>query len=1266
MYNAFQNNGNNPGFQQAYNTGNQQQFQLRNANTTTEFGDFVSNGNQQQGLQSQGTGYVNTGQNQYTGFQQPGIQPNSTGFQQSGIQPNSTGFQQPGIQPNSTGFQQPGIQPNSTGFQQPLQTQGTGYSQLPSTSFNSFQQNFNQQLNPQNTGSINMPQTSFSNNQPQPLLPQQTGFYSNGNAQPQQGFLKPNATGFVNSMSQTPNFNNQLVLPNLRLSFVTPEDQKKFEKLFRSKVPVNSNTISGANCREILMRSGLPPKQLAQIWNLADTLKAGELMFPEFVLAMYLINSVLQGENLPYALEKRIRDEVTKFVDAINFQVGENAENLPQASTPFDDLTAGMHLQPQPTGTMPSISFGGQQPAPLMAQNTGMIPQTSFGEQFTGYQQPLQNQYTGSQAPTTSFGNFNGPNTAMLRANQTGMGLVSQPTGILPQTNFQINAPLTAQKTGFGNNDLYSQNNFSSRFTAENEDYVTSEEKALFYKIFETYDIENKGVLDSKTSVEIFRKSGLSRQDLEHIWTLADADNTGKLNKQEFTVGMHLVYRKLNGHALPKFLPRSLVPKSTQMLDMMKEELKSQSSDSKGENANTSGNKSSSFVNNDTLPSFRDRRNTKVDLELELEKQTKSEENEKEEEALKNLIRDKKILIEAETYKNEERLKEKQLRDLESLKQIEILKKSIISLPESTATGESNMRSSYESLNAKLISILTSIDTVEDAIISAKIQKYKKENPSSIVGTGPNGEITEQDIRKAKKKAALTERMALLTGKQITPSVSIEDEENRLNSAVKSIKEESKQAKETVELIKNDITEILTGVKSAFYGSDANASETKKFELGLGLEPELKDFIKRINTSSSKETQSVVRSQNKLNDSETLSSNSSARSSQENLAGARPQTSRTSSFQTPEEKSAYIKEQAQKRMNEKLEKMGLGRRSRRNRANNASPHASTENLNQPTKEALPETVVSITPQAVKQEPHVDDLSDDEDEEEKALRIKLENLRLKRQQKEERMRVLKQQIADAEKEDSLTVEPKTSVAENAYNAPPISEVSNPIENKEEESDDWDAEPTSSVPVQRVPEQTQKFNPFRRNDVATTANKPQFFKQPAAGSGSQVSLNEKTAEEQRKSQRGLDSDSDGWSDEEVATIPIQNIKPEVYVPAKNTPPVQESLSQPEAKLVQNAALPPLINNTAPVKVISKYNDDSDGWSDEEEQAHPKAPVAEVPATNIQSQPSFIPEVPQAPSLNFNAPAAANIATNENTNVSDDELSLPESVSSDDEWN
>lgn len=73
----------------------------------------------------------------------------------------------------------------------------------------------------------------------------------------------------------------------------------------------------------------------------------------------------------------------------------------------------------------------------------------------------------------------------------------------------------------------------------------------MFYKIFETFDTQNKGLLDSPTAVEIFRKSGLNRADLEQIWNLCDINNTGQLNKQEFALGMHLVYGKLNGSQSP-------------------------------------------------------------------------------------------------------------------------------------------------------------------------------------------------------------------------------------------------------------------------------------------------------------------------------------------------------------------------------------------------------------------------------------------------------------------------------------------------------------------------------------------------------------------------------------------------------------------------------------------------------------------------------------------------------------------------------------------
>ena len=1313
MYNSFQNNNN----QQQYYTGNVQPnmtgagFQqapppLIHSTTTTEFGSFVSNN-----------------------------QPNTLNQQQG------TGFNQQ----QSTGFNQ-----------QPLQQQGTGFGQAPSTSFGAFQQNFNQQLNPQITGSSSMPQTSFGNpqqHQQQALLPQQTGFYNQSSQQQQTGFLKPNATGYVNSMAQNSNFNNQLIIPNLRLSFVTVDDQRKFEKLFRSKVPIGSNTISGANCREILMRSGLPPKQLAQIWNLSDTLKAGELMFPEFVLAMYLINSVLQGEPLPFALEKKIRDEVTKFVDAINFQVGEAAENStqqqqqPSNPTPFDNLTNGIQLQPQPTGMMPPTSFGDMSQLntqPLYSQNTGFMPQTSFGQQQlqqqqqqlqqqqqqlqqqqgTGFNQNqwntgLQPQMTGSQAPQTSFGNFNATNTNALRANQTGMGLVAQPTGILPPSNFQVTAPLTAQKTGFGNNDLYSQSNFTSKFTAENEDYVTSEEKALFYKIFETYDTQNTGILDSKTSVEIFRKSGLSRQDLEQIWNLADADNTGKLNKQEFTVGMHLVYRKLNGHALPTVLPRSLVPQSTQIIDIMKDQLKSNTIAKASEPKKQTLNNSSTFKNNDALPSFRNKKsNDKVDIDLELQKQEEEEEqNQLEIKQLSNLIRDKKILINAEISKNEDRFKDRQLNDLENLKQIEIIKSSIISLPQPASTQDSNLQSSYESLNARLVSVLSSIDAVEEAIINSKIQLFKKQNPSSLVGTGPNGEVTEQDLRKAKKKAALAERMALLTGKTLNSTTSLVEEEAKLKEAIAKIKEESSQNKETVEFIKKDVNELISGIKSNLFGSAGNEDDTKKFDLGIGLESEVKEFIKHLKTtrasanamSSSLPLQTKPQQQQQENLNQSIS-RSNATSSSANVSEPAREKS-FSEFKTAEERAAYIKEQAQKRMNEKLDKMGLGRRNRRNRASVSSSSPSTAAAESTTEEKvqlLP--VKSSFSEPISQEPktQVNHMEDEEDEEEKALRERLESLRLKKIQKQERILKMQREIEEAEREESLSETVKAPTTSNEVlpekvEQKPVDAGATQNLAANIEDDEWNDEPTPPVqqPVQQ-PTQHHKFNPFARGTATANLAQPKapFFQQPASNSSSQLSFDSKAAEEQRKMQRGIDNDSDGWSDDEDEPKTKSNPQPAVIPPAPVAPsfippaPVAPSFTQsaPVAPPLQDFSSSSTQQQSQAVdqaynqiqrKPVS-YAADDDGWSDDEDEkpkTQQQAPTttSEIPSVppipNTSSIPPIpntllnqqnTPAVPIAPSLSVQPSVllSGSNTNEENVENDDDDLSLPESVSSDDD--
>ena len=333
----------------------------------------------------------------------------------------------------------------------------------------------------------------------QPLKPQQTGFYVQPQNQPPLEPLKPTATGFVNSFANN-GLNNDIKIPAMRLSFITAQDQAKFETLFRSVVTNGSNTVSGANCRKILMRSGLPPSQLAKIWTLCDTSKAGELLFPEFALAMHLINDVLQGDSVPYELDSKTKNEVSSFIDAINLSIANQDSSANDApKTPFDEfITAGVqNLQPQPTGFMPQTSFGvplqsqmtgggvvpalnpqstgmmapttfnmsmntgtsglttqitGGGPVSLQPQATGMMPQTSFGinlgPQLTGG--ALQSQYTGGYGSVMPQ-QTNNASMLNLSFNQQGLqsqvtGLQPQPTGFLPPSNFSATMPLTAQK----------------------------------------------------------------------------------------------------------------------------------------------------------------------------------------------------------------------------------------------------------------------------------------------------------------------------------------------------------------------------------------------------------------------------------------------------------------------------------------------------------------------------------------------------------------------------------------------------------------------------------------------------------------------------------------------------------------------------------------------------------------------------------------------------------------------------------------------------
>lgn len=205
--------------------------------------------------------------------QQYGFQPNQ------GFQPQQTGFQpqQTGFQPQPTGYGNAApLQPNFTGY--PLQAQPTGYPQQPQSGFPGGQQQ-QQQFN-------NAPQQQSFQTGPPPMPqipqqfqhPQQTQQSQQSQPPPAAPVQQPQATGFAamadsfRSTAAEPSkprgrraSKGGAKIPNIRLSFITAQDQAKFETLFKSAVG-DGQTLSGEKSRDLLLRSKLDGNSLSQIW----------------------------------------------------------------------------------------------------------------------------------------------------------------------------------------------------------------------------------------------------------------------------------------------------------------------------------------------------------------------------------------------------------------------------------------------------------------------------------------------------------------------------------------------------------------------------------------------------------------------------------------------------------------------------------------------------------------------------------------------------------------------------------------------------------------------------------------------------------------------------------------------------------------------------------------------------------------------------------------------------------------------------------------
>jgi actin cytoskeleton-regulatory complex protein PAN1 len=672
--------------------------------------------------------------------------------------------------------------------------------------------------------------------------------------------------------------------------------------------------------------------------------------------------------------------------NAPDFSGRANTASPPTIHQPQPQASSSQLLQAQMTG------FPGQQPG-FLGQPTG-IQQQQTG--FPGMSNPQATGYAGPRPPMppmpTGYGQTLSPGVgpggmAMpLNAQPTGApgqwGLVNTPASGLPNID-ALQARMMPQQGR-------EQQIFTTQGLQGNAVIpwaITKDEKYRYDSLFRAWDGLGKGFVGGDVAIEIFGQSGLEKPDLERIWTLADHGNKGRLDLDEFAVAMHLIYRKLNGYPVPNTLPPELVPPSTRNFNesigtirsMLNQEsdfrknsgaallpqrtgvsyMKSHSL--RGNAGAFSGNRKDGtvFKNNDDEIGYKSsaRRRLGAGSPRPDSPASVGSNEELSLEQLRKKIREKQVLLDAMDFTDEKHGEEDDILDRRDRREAEELYRRIRRVQEdidanpdaSLSSGDSEaerraLKRQLQNLTDKVPELASAVRKAEKAIADARLELFRlkdaKAHPgsaSAIVGTGPGGMVTESDRLKARAKAMMQQRTAALTGKKVDASMDDHDAPKRLEEESINVRTEKENNERMVRDVEESVRDFSRGIEDNLKegGRDTSSEhERRRWEDGLGVEDEIRDFIFDLQRSS---RAARLRNQDRRGARGSPAAEPSraepAAPSRFESPSSTPQASTPTasaagggsyaSYKTPEERAAFIKQQAEQRMAERLAALGI-------------------------------------------------------------------------------------------------------------------------------------------------------------------------------------------------------------------------------------------------------------------------------------------------------------------------------------------------------
>lgn len=615
---------------------------------------------------------------------------------------------------------------------------------------------------------------------------------------------------------------------------------------------------------------------------------------------MFLTSKKLTGQVLPASLPPNIREETEIAMATIASTESQQLVNTQQFNG----------MQPQQTGMNQQTGMG----QPMSSQQTGMMgsQQTGMmGSQQIGMMgsQPINSQQTGMMGSRL----INSQQTGMMGSHQM---VAPQQTGILASQQLNMMTGMTNNRptpppipqlpmqTGYGNYGAPMQSfmppaqqapkprlqnlDFAKKMMP-NQNGVTNllhpslgtsdadrlswkispQDKQRYRDIFNAWEGSGSGFMSGDTAKDVLTQSQLPPQDLMKIWNLADSENRGSLDVDEFSIAMHLVYRKLNGFEIPNVLPAELKPPSSLLKKFVLGRRPPPSTPSFNTSPQQEDYNLDHHHQNDYVSSSRRKGPQSASSKYA------SQYNDSDDQVDVVILEDLRRQI-SETKRELNRIPVIRASSTSSKYSLEELKERIRRAQDDLSRTSNPLTAKYNDNSDTLLDLLETEKSLQDEIQylcnrdipvlarqlrgaaaelrDTKVRHSRKSDGTQdfmafIQPTGPGGSVTESDRVRAKAKAMMAARKAGNNGSSTDAAYSLrraEEEKEEADRKADTIEREMEKSRTALLDMRGDLRylEEMTAAQ--------DLEDKKRFETGSqDLSYELRRFIEQLNSKAS-------------------------------------------------------------------------------------------------------------------------------------------------------------------------------------------------------------------------------------------------------------------------------------------------------------------------------------------------------------------------------------------------------------------------------